>query len=131
MRVGVTSFAFLSLCVVSAVVNSGRIAPAPCSCSSTASLAPLGIYAAVYRLWPSGNTAVLSRTIVWLGIVQLLVVAFIQLPRFLSSENPDAISGTFGTNAYQLVFFLLMFVALLVGITTIEPGEPWRGSHRC
>ena len=31
-------------------------------------------------------------------------------------------SGTFGTNAYQLVYLLLVLVALVVGIATFEPG---------
>ena len=34
------------------------------------------------------------------------------------------ISGTFGTNAYQMVFFLLVVASLLVGIFTLEPRRP-------
>ena len=123
VRVGFASLTFLALCVLSVVVSFGRVAPAPVLVFIYGFLGPLAVYAAVYRLWPAGNTALLSRLIVGLGIVQLLVVAFVQLPRFLTSENPDVISGTFGTNAYQLVFFLLLFVALLVGIATNEPGR--------
>jgi hypothetical protein len=52
--------------------------------------------------------------------VQIVVVALIDIPRFVGANNPDDITGTFGTNAYQLVFFLLIFVALLAGIYTYE-----------
>ena len=45
-------------------------------------------------------------------------------PRLLASGNPDEISGTFGENAYQLVFFLLVFGALLAGIFTFEKKRP-------
>jgi hypothetical protein len=55
-----------------------------------------------------------------LGVVQLLVVFAIDLPRFVGTHNPDEISGTFGTNAYQLVFFLLVLTALLAGTFTFE-----------
>ena len=36
-------------------------------------------------------------------------------------------SGTFGTNAYQLVYFLLILVTLVVGIATFEPGTRLAG----
>jgi hypothetical protein len=52
--------------------------------------------------------------------VQIFVVVAIDIPRFASSNNPDQISGTFGTNAYQLVFFMLLFIGLLAGIYTHE-----------
>jgi hypothetical protein len=62
----------------------------------------------------------LSRLLVWLGIAQLVVVFTIDLARFFASHNPDDISGTFGTNQYQLVFFLLIVATLLAGIFTFE-----------
>jgi hypothetical protein len=84
-------------------------------------VAPFAFFTAVHRLWPVGNALSASRLLVALGVTQLVVVALIDLPRFLESRNPDVISGTFGTNAYQLVFFLLVFIALLAGIFTLEP----------
>jgi O-antigen ligase len=60
--------------------------------------------------------------LVALGVVQLFVVFTIDLRRFIASgHNPDVISGTFGTNAYQLVFFLLVVTALLATMLTCEP----------
>jgi hypothetical protein len=83
-------------------------------------LAPIGVYTAVYRLWPTGHPLSASRFLVALGLIELLVVFAVDLPRFVSSGNPDLVSGTFGTNAYQLVFFLLVFTGLLAGVRTTE-----------
>jgi hypothetical protein len=63
----------------------------------------------------------LSKTLVGLGVIQLIVVLTIDLPRFAAhGYDPDLISGTFGTNAYQLVFFLLVFTGVLFGVFTFE-----------
>jgi hypothetical protein len=112
---------FLTLAVASAVVNSFRAEPGPVLVFLYGFLAPLGVYASVYRLWPSGNARAMSRAVVALGLLQFVVVTVVDIPRFVGSHDPDQISGTFGTNAYQLVFFLLLFGALLIGMATIEP----------
>jgi hypothetical protein len=114
---------FLLLCVASVVLNPSRVASGPVLVFIYGFLAPIGIYAAVVRLWPAGHASKLSRLVVALGIVQLFVVFAFDLPLFLSSSNPDVISGTFGTNAYQLVFFLLVFTALLAGIFVVEKAR--------
>ena len=123
LHVGVPACALLLLSGASAIVNANRVAPAPLLVFVYGFLAPLALYAAVYRVWPSGSARSLSRVLVALGLVQLVVVAVIDLPRFISSGNPDEIAGTFGTNAYQLVFFLLLVAALLAGIFTLEPSR--------
>ena len=112
---------FLGICALSVAVNTSRVAVAPVLVFIYGFLAPIAVYAAVYRLWPVGRARSLSTLLVGLGLAELLVVVVIDLPRFLDSHNPDLISGTFGTNAYQLVFFLLVFTALLAGIATLEP----------
>ncbi|MEK6327877.1 MAG: helix-turn-helix transcriptional regulator [Actinomycetota bacterium] len=113
-------FAFLVLSVLAAVLNPSRVDIAPALVFVYGVLSPLLVYGAVRRLWPVGRAMAASRLLVALGIVQLLVVVTIDIPRFAASSNPDAISGTFGTNAYQLVFFLLLFVTVLAGIYTHE-----------
>jgi transcriptional regulator with XRE-family HTH domain len=115
--------AFISLSTISVGLNLSRIEPGPVLVFLYSFLAPLGVYAAVYRLWPAGKAASLSRLLVILGVIQVAVVGLVDLPRFASSSNPDVVSGTFGTNAYQLVFFLLIVTGLLAGILTIEPGR--------
>lgn len=112
---------FLAISVLSTLFNLGRIEPAPVLVFLYGFLAPLGFYFAARRLWPVGHAGSLSRLLVSLGLLELAVVVLIDLPRFLGSENPDEISGTFGENAYQLVFFLVVFAALLGGIQTFEP----------
>jgi len=114
-------FVFLLLCAASVVLNLSRVAPAPVVVFLYGFLSPVGIYYAVYRLWPAGRALSFSRLLVALGIVQFLVVGGFDLPRFLSSGNPDYISGTFGDNGYQLVFFLLLLTALLAGMRAFEP----------
>lgn len=113
-------FLFLGLCTMSVVLNPSRVEPGPVLVFLYGFLAPIGVYAAVYRLWPAGNAIAMSRLLVALGVIQLVVVAAIDVPRFITTNNPDVVSGTFGTNAYQLVFFLLLFTALLAGIFTFE-----------
>jgi transcriptional regulator with XRE-family HTH domain len=111
---------FLFVCAISVTVNTSRVALAPALVFLYGFLAPVAVGAATFRLWPAGHASILSRLIVALGVIQLVVVAVIDLPRFLVSGDPDVVSGTFGTNAYQLVFFLLVFMALLAGIFTFE-----------
>jgi len=122
LRVTIPVSFFLGLSVLSALVNSGRTEAGPVLVFLYGFLAPLGIYAAVYRLWPRGNALALSKLLVALGVIQLLVVFTIDFRRFVATgHNPDVISGTFGTNAYQLVFFLLVVLGLLAGIFSVEP----------
>jgi hypothetical protein len=104
-------------------VNLSRVEVGPVLVFVYGFLAPVGIYTAVYRLWPPGHARAVTRLLVFLTVVQLLVVAGIDLPRFLRTDNPDEISGTFGTNAYQLVFFLLTALGALAGIFTFERGR--------
>lgn len=121
LRLGLPALAFVALAVSSAVVNADRAAAAPVVVFVYGFLAPLAVYAATYRVWPPGNARSLSNTMVLLGVLQLVVVAGVDLPRFIDSGDPDQISGTFGTNAYQLVFLLLVVAALLAAIFTLEP----------
>ena len=52
LPVGLPAMAFLLLSIASAIVNSNRAAPAPVLVFIYMFLAPLAIYAAVYRIWP-------------------------------------------------------------------------------
>lgn len=113
-------FVFLALSAVAAIANPSRVDIAPALVFVYGILSPLLVYGAVRRLWPVGRALAASRLLVALGVVQLLVVLTIDIPRFAAGNNPDDIAGTFGTNAYQLVFFLLLFVTLLAGIYANE-----------
>ncbi len=113
-------FAFLVLSVLAAILNPSRVDIAPALVFIYGVLSPLLVYGAVRRLWPVGRAAAASTLLLALGAVELLVVGAIDIPRFAAGNNPDDISGTFGTNAYQLVFFLLLFIGLLAGIYSLE-----------
>jgi len=121
---GVLGLCFLVICTVSATVDASRIAYGPMLLFLYGFLGPLLFYFATYRLWPAGEALSLSRLIVALGVLQFAVIAVFDLPKFVSSRNPDDIVGTFGENAYQLVFYLLVFCALVAGIATVEPRRP-------
>lgn len=116
--------AFLGICTVSVIANPSRIAVGPVLLFLYGYLGPLAFYYAARRLWPSGNAGTLSRVLVGLVLLQFVVVAFIDLPKFLATGNPDYMSGTFGENAYQLVFFLIVTVALVAAVATFEPRRP-------
>jgi transcriptional regulator with XRE-family HTH domain len=111
---------FFAVCTLSVALNTSRISSGPVLIFFYGFLGPLGFYVATRRLWPSGQAIVLSRTLIWLGVSQFIVIGLLDLPSFLATGNPDEIVGTFGGNAYQLVFFLLVFAALVSGIATFE-----------
>ncbi len=115
---------FLFFCVVSVVANPSRVDPAPALVFTYGFLGPIALYFATYRLWPTGQALSLSRLLVVLGLIEIAVVGLVDLPTFLGSQNPDDISGTFGENAYQLVFFLVVVAAILAGIFTFESRRP-------
>jgi Helix-turn-helix len=119
----VPAVAFLAVCVASVLVNSGRTEVGPALLFVYGFLAPILLFHLVRTLWPTGQALSLSRLLVALAWVEFAVVLFIDLPEFLTSRNPDVVSGTFGENAYQLVFFLLMSTALVAGISTSERGR--------
>ncbi len=115
---------FLVACALATLVNPSDVAAPPALAFIYGYLAPVGVYLATYRIWPAGSSLALSRLLVILALIQLVVVVAVDIPRFIPTEDPDLISGTFGTNAYQLVFFLLVVGSLLAGIFTFEPDRP-------
>jgi transcriptional regulator with XRE-family HTH domain len=112
--------AFLVFCIIATVTNMGRVALGPVVVFVYGLLSPLVLYLAIYRLWIPGHARLVTRTIVALGVAQIFVVVFFEIPKFLADPNPDVISGTFGTNAYQLVYFLLIAIVTLTGIFAWE-----------
>jgi DNA-binding XRE family transcriptional regulator len=120
MRLAMPATLFVAIGVVATVSNLSRVEPGPAGVFLYSFLAPFAVYAAVYRLWPAGQALTMSRLLVGLGLAQLAVVFVLDVPRFVRDHNPDLISGTFGTNQYQLVFFLLVLTGLLAGVFTFE-----------
>ncbi len=114
---------FLMLATISCLINMQRVDVFPALTFVYGFLSPVAYYLATYRLWHPGRARALSNLLVGLAIVQFVTIVFIDLPKFARTRNPDFVSGTFGTNAYQLVFFLLVFIALVIGIVTFEPSS--------
>jgi hypothetical protein len=120
---------FLLLCTVASITNPSRVEIGPGLLFVYGILSPLLLYGAAYRLWPAGQARLASRLVIALGIVQLVIVFAYQLPTFFFDNDVtvagvDRIAGSFGTNPYQLVFFLLVFVAVVAGVYTFEPRRP-------
>ena len=116
----VLAFAFVLVCALAMLTNLTRVDIAPALTFVYGFLGPIALFFAVYTLWPVGAAVRLSRTLVALCVLQLVVVLAFDVPEFLSDGNPDVFSGTFGENAYQLVFFLLLVAGLLAGVFTFE-----------
>lgn len=108
------------MCALATITNLSRVDIAPALVFVYGFLGPIGLFLAVHSLWPVGSALRLSRVLVALCVVQLLIAFGFNLPVFLADGNPDVISGTFGENPYQLVYFLLVIVGLLAGIFTFE-----------
>jgi hypothetical protein len=120
LQLAAPSLLFVFISTIAVLTHLAWVAPAPAITFLYDFLSPLGVYWAAYRLWVPGYPRALSRMIIGLGLTELAVVAAFDLPRFVRTGNPDYVSGTFGENAYQLVFFLIVFAALLAGVRVFE-----------
>ncbi len=115
---------FLAICLLSSLANAGRVELAPVLVFVYDFLSPLVVYWATKRLWPPGNALRVSKLIVYLIMFEFFVVVALDLHRYSSTGgNPDKITGTFGTNADQLVFFLTLGVAIIGGVWAFEKGR--------
>ncbi len=114
---------FFAFCALGTVVNMARIAPAPVVLFIYMFLAPVALYYMTYRVWKPDAGRSVSQTLVGLGVLQFAVILVFDLPDFVATENPDEIAGTFGGNAYQLVYFLLVFSALVAGAGVFTRGR--------
>jgi hypothetical protein len=119
-RVAGPAGAFLAVTILALLLNLHRISLGPASLFIYGMLAPLLAYVATRRLWPPGNAGLASRLLVILMLVQFAAVVY-EVPHFASHhDNADLITGTFGENAYQLVFLLIVVSALLAGAFTFQ-----------
>ncbi len=115
--------AFLGLIVVATLANTSRIDAGPELVFVYTTLSPLVLYGAVLRIWPPGNAALALRVLIGLGLIQLAVGVFYNVPAVIASGKVDQVTGTFGTNAYQFVFFLLVFVSALAALRVHMRGS--------
>ena len=122
--IGALAIMFLGIVLVSVLANLGRIEAAPAAVFVYTVLSPVAWGAAIYRLWPPGNAGLVSRWLFLLGMVQMVVVVFFNVPTFLDTGNPDFISGTFGENGYQLVLVLFVIICALAGVLTYDRQRP-------
>ena len=122
--IGVLAVIFIGVVGVSVMTNLGRLEAAPAAVYIYMVLSPVAWAVAIYRLWPGGNAALVTRWLFLIGLIELVVVLFFNLPVFLSSRNPDFISGTFGENGYQLVVVLFVIISALAGVLAYDRKRP-------
>lgn len=116
--------AFVLLVMISVLTNLGRINAFPAGTFLYMFAAPMALGLAVYRIWPAGNAPLVTQWLFAVGILQLIIVVFINFPEFLSTSNPDVISGTFGENGYQLAIFLAVVISALAGLLAYDSRRP-------
>lgn len=120
-QLALLTLVFAGIWGFSVLLNLSRVQLAPALVFLYGFIAPVVFYLLTLRLWPVGQLRALSRTLVALVLVQFPIVLFIDLPRMLVSGDPDEISGTFGQNPYQLIFFLLIAGTFVAGLATFDP----------
>ncbi|MCB8943117.1 MAG: hypothetical protein H6658_05130 [Ardenticatenaceae bacterium] len=117
---GKTGFGALGLFLLidialSALVNLDRLHPGAFTLFIIGFLEPLIYMGLAYLLSPKEEVSqFLIKLLIFIGWLQILVVAVLDVPRFLVTRNPDFITGTFGENPYQLVFFLMTWNVLIL-----------------
>ena len=127
-RFGALLYLFWCVSLLSAVVNASRVEVLPIAMFLINFSAPL-IFALVTSRadFTRSDISMVLKTFFWLGIVQLAVGLLYSTPRFLTTGNPDYVSGTFGLNAYQFTYFLgLWMLYVLGGAVAKDPAKPKR-----
>ncbi len=107
--------AFLALAFVSAFANMERISLMSVGLSVFSWLSPLIFFIAIQ--WLELNQEEIARYLksyFIFGLVQFPVVFLYDYPKFLSTKNPDDVSGTFGYNSYQLIFFISLWLFIFL-----------------
>ncbi len=106
---------------ISTFFNLDRLHPGAASLFVVGLLEPLAFMFLAYALQPGREIAAfLVKVLLWVGWLQIAVVLFLDLPIFLATRNPDAVSGTFGGNAYQMTFFLMTWNVIILS----RPSAP-------
>jgi hypothetical protein len=128
-RLGLVLFLFILVSLFSAWINSSRVQWLPLAMFIFNFAAPLMFALATIqaRLDRQDINRVL-RTFLWLGVLQVGVGLLYGLPRFLATNNPDYVSGTFGQNAYQFTYFIGLWLLYILGgaVSGAQSGRRWR-----
>jgi hypothetical protein len=105
------------LSVISAMVNIERTHYAPVALFVFGLLEGPALYLTMNALIRNKEkmTQQTVRFLYFMFIVEGAVVAFINLPMFFATGNPDYVSGTFGLNAYQFSALLVIIGGFFLG----------------
>lgn|GEM_PF-2788077 len=115
-------YVFAALCAVSATLNASRVSPFPALLFVYGLLAPIIFAVAIMNMDMSvEDLRKIVRVFVWLGIAELGIGFLYDVPVFISTKNPDVVSGTFGLNAYYFAYFIGLWLLYVLGASLIGP----------
>jgi hypothetical protein len=128
LRLRAILFAFLTISLVSMLVNTSRTEPLPALLFFFGFASPLIFASATINARLSrGDAELVLRTFFWLGALQLAVGVFYGLPQFFITTNPDFVSGTFGRNPYQFTYFIGVWFLYVLGGVAVKSETKRRG----
>jgi hypothetical protein len=123
-------YLFVSISLVSLLVNSSRVESLPTTLFLFGFAAPFIFAAAISNVrFSRTNIELVVRTFFWLGVLQLVVGVLYGLPQFLATDNPDYVSGTFGKNAYQFTYFIGLWFLYVLGGVAVGSRPRRRGQN--
>lgn len=67
----------------------------------------------------------INRIFLYLLVINLILIFFVDIPVFLISNNPDVISGTYGNGTYQFSLLLVICGGYLLGYNYIKKSKLW------
>jgi hypothetical protein len=127
-RFGVVLFIFLTVSLVSGLVNTTRVDLLPMGMFIFNFAAPLiAVVVTIHARLGRKDVRLVVRTFFWLGMLQLAIGILYDVPLFLAGNNPDDVSGTFGHNAYQFTYFLGVWLLYVLGGMVVGPESRRRG----
>jgi hypothetical protein len=129
-RFGVVLYVFFTLSLISALVNVSRSELLPVGMFIFDFAAPLVfLVVTIHVRLKRKDIGYVVRVFFWLGVLQLAIGLVYDLPRFLATNNPDFVSGTFGQNAYQFTYFLGLWLLYVLGGVVLRPESRrrWQG----
>jgi hypothetical protein len=129
-KYGIVLYLFVTVSIVSAWVNSSRVEPLAVAMFIFSFTAPLIVLiVTIHAELRREDVVLVLKTFFWLGVLELGIGILYDVPRFLASGDPDAISGTFGLNAYQFAYFLGLWMLYVLGGSVIGSYAHTRGRN--
>lgn len=111
---------FIVICILSSLINYDRTHIGPVLLYIFGFLEGPMIFVILNRVIRAKKRFgdMMGRFLNTMVLVEIATVAFVSIPIFLATGNPDKVSGTFGNNAYQFSAFLVVMGGYFLGRQT-------------